>query len=289
MNILTRFGRGSTLYTFPSNAQVTYSDNFASIDTKTVHLAGTNGGFSNLGTGRGLSPIGTVRVDLWLKDFAGSDATDKVASLRQMADWGILPLWRQPVAGAPQFCWARITDINRQEDVHNRPDQRMKFTVIFEVADPFWHRTVSGFGILWGDGVSKWGDGTSKWGASTSYTVTGSLTQSFTNPGNAFTLPRLKLVNSSGSSVSQIRVRRVVDGAARDEFLYTAALADGTYLDVDTRRRRVSIGPVGTNALNAFETLKGPDWLRLMPGTNSIQVDCSGTLTLIMSYLERSI
>jgi len=52
MNILKRFGSGSKLYTFPVGQQVNYSDNFASLVTKTIRLAGGNGGLSNLGTGR---------------------------------------------------------------------------------------------------------------------------------------------------------------------------------------------------------------------------------------------
>lgn len=289
MNILTKFGSGSRLYTFPTNAQVSYTDNFASLVTKTVRLAGVNGGLSNLGSGRGLSPIGTVRADIWLTFNDYVDATDKVASLRQMTEWGLMPLWRQPLTGAAQFCWARVNDIQLNQDVHNVPHQRLKVPVIFEVPDPFWQRTVSGFGILWGDGVAKWGDGVSKWGANAGYAVTNTLTQSFTNPGNAYTLPRLKLVNASGSPVTDIRVRRMVDSYAEDEFKYNAALATGTYLDVDAATQRVSIGPVGSNGLDDFEALKGPDWLRLMPGANSITVDCTGSLTLIMSYLERSI
>lgn len=289
MITLTKFGSGSRLYTFPTHAQVSYSDNFASMVTKTTRLAGVNGGFSNLGTGPGLSPIGTVRADLWLTFADYVEATDKLVSLRQMIGYGLMPLWRQPLYGAPQFCWARLSDTQLQQNVHDVPHQRMKIPLVFEVPDPFWHRTVSGFGILWGDGVSKWGDGTSKWGSSNSYAVSSTLTQSFSNPGNTYTLPRLKLKNSSGSAVTDIRVRRIVDGYAEDEFYYNAPLADGTYLDVDPVRQRVTIGPVGTNALDDFQPMKGPDWLRLMPGSNSIRVDCNGSLTLILSYLERSI
>ncbi len=287
MNTLTRFGSGNQLYTFSVGSQVAYSDNFASLLTKTVRLAGMNGGLSNLGTGRGLSPIGTVRADVWLTFDSLTEATDKMNSLRQMASWGLLPLYRQPLVGAEQFCFARVTDIQLQQDVHNMPHLRHKVPVVFEVPDPFWLRTVIGFGKLWDDGVTLWDDG-SKWDTDNSYTVTNTLTQSFTNPGNFMTLPRLFLSNSSGSSVGDIRVQRIVNGVAEDEFYYTAALATGTYLDVDPARRRVTIGPVGTNALSSF-TSKNPDWLRLLPGTNSLKVTCSGTLTLNMQYLERNI
>jgi hypothetical protein len=134
MNTLKRFGSGSKLYTFPANSQVNYSDNFASLITKTSRMAGVNGGLSALGTGRGLSPIGTVRADIWLKFNDYVEATDNVASLRQMADWGLMPLWRQPLYGAEQFCWARLTDLPRQEDVKNVPHKQIKIPVTFEWA-----------------------------------------------------------------------------------------------------------------------------------------------------------
>lgn len=285
MRTLISFGNGSRLYTFPTRSQVTFTDNFASMVTKTVRLAGMNGGYSNLGTGRGLSPIGTVRADNWLTFNDYVEASDKLDSLRQMADWGLQPLYMQPLYGLPRFCFARLNDQQLQQDVRNVPHLRQKVPVVFEVPDPFWYRTVSGFGRLWDDGVTLWDDG-SKWDTDNSYSVVGSLTQSFSNGGNYYTLPRLFLSNSSGSSVGDIRVQRIVDGATEDEFYYTTTLADGTYLDVDPARRRVAIGPVGTSAISSF-TAKTPDWLRLLPGTNSLEITCSGTLTLYMQYLER--
>lgn len=287
MNILNRFGSGSKLYTFPTDAQVSYSDNFASLVTKTVRLAGVNGGFSNLGMGRGLSPIGTVRADIWLTFNDYADATDKMTSLRQMADWGVQPLYRRQLSGVEQFCFARVTDIQIQQNVINVPHERMKIPVTFEVSDPFWYRPVSGFGFLWDDGTHLWDDG-SKWDSDNTYTVNSSLTQSFTNPGNTYTLPHLFLTNASGSNVGDIQVQTIVDGAVEDQFNYSAPLATATYLDVDPVRRRVTVGPTGTNALDDF-TAFTPDWIRLRPGTNSVKVTCSGTLTLIMQYLERNI
>lgn len=286
MYILKRFGNASSnLYTFPVGAQVSYSDNFASLVTKTVRVAGVNGGLSNLGTGRGLSPIGTVRGEVWLTFNDYVEATDKLASIRQMADWGLMPLVRQPLYGAEQFCWARLNDSQLQQDVHNVPHQRMKIPLVFEVPDPFWQRTVSGFGKLWDDGVTLWDDG-SKWDTDNSYSVIGSLTQSFSNGGNYYTLPRLFLTNNSGLNVTDIKVQRLVNGVAEDEFTYSATLASGTYLSVDPNSRRVFVGPVGTNALSYF-TAKTPDWLRLLPGSNSLKVTCIGTLSLQMQYMER--
>ena len=266
---------------------MSYSDNFASLVTKTVRLPGVNGGLSQLGSGPGLSPIGTVRADIWLEFGDYVEATDKVASLRAIAAYGLMPLVRQPLYGAPQFCFARLNDAQLQQAVQNVPHKRLKVPLVFEVPEPFWMRTISGFGKLWDDGVTLWDDG-SKWDSDNTYSVASSLTQSFTNPGNTVTLPRLMLTNASGSSIGDIRIQRVVNSSVEDEINYSAALATGTWLDIDPARRRVSIGPVMTNALQ-YTTFKTPDWLRLLPGSNSIKITCSGTLTLIMQYLERNV
>lgn len=287
MRTLVKFGSGSKLYTFPTRSQISFTDNFASLVTKTVRLAGVNGGFSNLGTGRGLSPIGTVRVDNWLTFNDYVEATDKLDSLRQMADWGLQPLTMQPLYGPTRFCFARLNDQQLQQDVHNTPHNRQKTPVVFEVPDPFWYRTVSGFGKLWDDGVTLWDDGTN-WDASTGYSVSVSATWSFTNSGNYYTLPRIFLDNSSGSDVGDIRVQRIVDGAVEDEFSYTAALPTGSYLDVHPAARRVTVLPAATSGLDNFVS-KNPDWMRLLPGSNSLKITCSGGLTLYMQYLERFI
>ncbi len=286
MNTLKRFGSGSKLYTFPANSQVNYSDNFASLITKTSRMAGVNGGLSALGTGRGLSPIGTVRADIWLKFNDYVEATDNVASLRQMADWGLMPLWRQPLYGAEQFCWARLTDLPRQEDVKNVPHKQIKIPVTFEVPDPFWYRSVSGRGFLWDDGSAQWDDGTAKWDLSSAASAApGTFT--YTQNGNYYLLPRIQLVNSF-SARTGIRISRIVEGMPEDDIRYTGTLASGTYLDIDPVRRRVSIGPVGTNALANFSA-STPDWFRLMPGSNTIKVEASGSLFMYISYLERFI
>lgn len=287
MHTLTKFGTGSRLYTFPTAAQINYSDDFDKLDNKLVKVAGSNARFSSLGTGRGQAAGGTVKADIWLEFGDYAEATDKVNSIRAMADWGLMPLWRQPLKGAPQFCWARLNSQALSQVVQNVPHQRQRIPLVFDVPDPFWHRTVSDYGFLWDDGSSVWDSG-AYWDSTTADGISTDATRTFTNPGNVFTIPRMILMNNGGSSVGDIRVQRVVDGVVEDEFLYTAPLLTGTYLDVDPARRRVAIGPVGTNALASFRP-KNNHWLRLMPGSNSLRFHSSGSLSLVMQYLERNV
>jgi hypothetical protein len=288
MHTLLRFGNGSRLYTFPTGSQITYSDDFDKLNNKLVQMVGSNSRLSSLGMGRGQSAGGMVKADVWLEFDDYAEATDKVNSIRQMADWGLQQLWRQPLVGKPQFCWARLSSESLNQDVKNVPHKRQRIPLVFDVPDPFWHRTVSGAGFLWDDGVSVWDQSGLYWDADSSTTITNDTTASFSNPGNAFTIPRVFLVNSSGSTVGNIRVQRVVNGMAEDEFSFDAPLLTDTYLDVDPLRRRVAVGPVGQTALASFRA-KHNDWMRLMPGSNSIRVTCDGQLSLSLQYLERNI
>jgi hypothetical protein len=282
MRTLVKFGSGSRLYTFPTRSQVSFTDNFASLVTKTVRMPGVNGGFSNLGLGRGLSPIGTVRADNWLtfNDFV--EASDKVDSLRQMADWGLQPLFMQPLYGPVRWCWARLNDQQLQQDVHNVPHRQQKVPIVFEVPDPFWYSI--GTEIVWGGGA-LWGAATSIWGGSGGSTsVTASGTISVTVGGNAFTFARIFVKNTSGAAASNLVIKRTVGSEVEDQVSYSGTIPTGTTLVIHPRRRRVLLGT--ENMISEFDALN-PDWMRLYPGANTLKVSVGGTVVVGIRYFER--
>ncbi len=125
MNILKRFGSGSRLYTFPVGSQITYEDDFDTLAKKMIRLAGANGGYSNMGMGRGQSLIGTVRADLWLTFNDYAEATDKMTSLRQMADWGVQPLYRRQFSGVRTILLRAVNSASQiRQNVINVPHER---------------------------------------------------------------------------------------------------------------------------------------------------------------------
>lgn len=282
MRTLVSFGNEPNVYTFPSDSQVTFTDNFASLVTKTVRVAGVNGGLSNLGSGPGLSPIGTVRADNWLDFYDLTEATDKVDSVREMAGWGYQPLIMQPEYGATRWCWARLNDQQLQQDARNVPHKRQKVPVVFEVPDPFWYAL--GTEIVWGGGA-KWGAATSIWGGSGGSTsIVGSGTISVTVGGNAFTFARLFVKNSSGAAVSNLVIKRLVNHKVEDQITYYGTIPDGTTLVIHPRRRRVLLG---TTPMPAELDALYPDWMRLYPGVNSLSVTVGGTVSIGVRYFER--
>lgn len=281
MHTLTRFGQGSRVYTFPADGQVSYSDNFGQLVTKTQRLAGVHGGISSLGVGRGLQAIGTVRADVWLEFTDAADASDKVDSVREMAEWGLQPLFMQPLVGVERWCWARVTDIQTPMNVHNVPHRRMKVPITFEVTDPFWLTT--GTETLWGEfnwGGADWGNG------ATAETVTASEDLAITVGGNTFTLARISILNDSGADASEIVIQRVVNEVVEDEVGWSGTLADGETLEIDPRRQWVVVN--GALDMSLFEA-RQPDWIRLKPGANTLRVTLAGEVDVTVSYLERYI
>ncbi len=282
MRTLVRFGSGSKLYTFPTNSQVTFSDDFDKLANKIIRLPGTNGGFRNLGTGRGQSTGGTVRVDNWLEFGDLVEASDKVDSLRQMADWGLQPLYMQPTYGPERFCFAALNSAALQQDVHNMPHLRQKVPVVFDVPDPFW--LSAGTEIVWGGGA-LWGAASSIWGGSGGFTtITGIGNISVSIGGNSFTHARLLIRNSSGAAVSTVVVQRKVNGRTMDELTYTGGIPAGETLKIDSRKKKIRLALV--NKLNDLDYLS-PDWMRLEPGENTLKVIASGTLDVGIRYFER--
>lgn len=288
MNILLSFGSSDQLYVFPADAQINYFDDFDRRGNKLIKMAGSNSRFSQGGTGRGQSDGGQVRIELWLEFDSLSDVTDKINSIRQIGEWGLMPLWRQPSAGAPQFCWAMLNSEALNQDVHNVPHLRQRIPLVFDVPDPFWY--AAGSERLWGDG-GLWNDGGS-WGESTTApaptTITNTGTLSLTVGGTAYTFARLEIANNSGADAGDITIQRIENGAVADQIHWTGTLADGEQLHIDPRSQRVQRGPTGADVISLF-TAQHPDWMRLLPGTNTLNVFMAGEADVSARWMERYI
>lgn len=266
MDLLKRFGR---LYTFPVE-QASYSDNFAELATKTRRLPGMHGGFDDLGYERGLSEIGSIRADFWLKFANLTEATTKLDEFRRMTDYGVQLLYKTTQDGQQRWTWARVDNISTPQAVRDLPHNQIKASIIFQASDPFWYGVGSGSAI-WGDGTSKWGDGVSRWSGAAATAVSGALTTlTYTYTGNAFTQPSIAISPGVGQSCTDPVVRRIVNGAVIDEIVYLGTLAAGDRLFVDSRRASVRVNDA--NAYNSQFNTKTSYFMRLVPGVNTIQI-----------------
>ena len=272
MRTLKRFVAGSNIYYFPVNEQVNYFDNFSELLTMNDRLPGAHGGFDNLGDGRGLSEIGTIRVDFWLKYPSLALATSMLDDFHKMQAWGVGRLFMQPTdpTASERFCWVRWDNPSSQQDVHELPHEQMKVSATFSAPDPFW---LSSSGITaWGAGSSvTWGGGSSiKWGGGSVTTYSGlTNTVTLTNNGNTFTQPTISIRPDTGQTCTNPIIRRIVNGTVVDEVSYNGTLGEGDHLFIDCRKAAVTLNGVVKYDLFDF---KHPAWLRLEPGDNSLQI-----------------
>lgn len=280
---ISRFVSPYGTYTFPTvPGDQDFRTNFKDLVARTTRLPGVSGGYDEHGSGRAPSEIGNVQFSIFLTSDTRAGMQALRDALNRMADWGVGVLY-DTINGVDRWCYARVNNITITEDRHKHTDLHQKVQLSFQVSDPFWYTAGNTFvwdsGILW-DGANQY------WDLQTGTSVTTSGTISITNNGSAFTLPRIFVNNTSGSGVTDLRIERVVNGLAVDDMRYTTTLATGTYLDIDTQRKRVSIGAVGTNAYANFSA-RSADWLRLLPGANSLRVTLLGTVTVYVQYMER--
>jgi hypothetical protein len=285
LNTLKRFGKGSNLYTF--DGQVNLSDNFGDLVTRTSRLPGTDGGFDELGDGRGLSEIGKVTAEFWMLFASPAAATAQLDTFRRMADWGVQRLFVQPTDPSvnERWCWARINAITHSFATKDMPHKRLRLKAVWQVSDPFWYG--AGSGAVWGGGQA-WGGGT-QWGGGTPTAASGLLTTvTLTNSGNAYTYLQAAVRPGAGQSANDVLLRRIVDGQAVDEVMYTGSLAAGDNLVIDSRRREVKLNDQAVYS-TLFRTANA-GWLRLMPGSNTIEIrfaQTSDAASVNLRFLER--
>lgn len=270
---LKRFVAAGNTYDLSASDVVleTYNDNFAELVTRTQRLPFAHGGFDQLGSGRSLSEIGTIRQQIHLVSETREGMQAKRDALKKMADWGAGVLYWQPTDTNQAERWtrARLNNITMSDQVHQHSDLHQPVTLTWQASDPFWY--TKGNGIVWGQGAAvKWGDGTSKWGGGSGTTVTGSGTIALTNNGNAFTLPTVSIRPAAGKSATDPIVRRMVNGTVVDEVRWIGTLNALDYLFIDAKRLGVWLN--GARAYTQQFSARNASWLRLLPGSNSIKV-----------------
>lgn len=246
-----------------------YSDNFKELLDKTKRLPFADGSFRELGSGRGLSPDGTIRQQIHLVADEREDMQPLIDTLSAMLDWGVGTLYDQPTDEAldERFVRAVCLKITANRAFHLHTELHQPVTVVWQASDPFW--CTPGNGIVWGGGA-LWGNAAAIWGGGSGTTVTGSGTLTLTNSGNAYTQPSISIRPGAGDTINGVVVRRVLNGRVEDEVRYNGVLAAEDYLFIDCRRLAVWLN--GAWAYNELFTYKNASWLRLLPGSNSVTV-----------------
>lgn len=280
---ITKFIAAGNTYLFPTSpGDQEYKTNFANMVTKITRLPGTDGGYDEYAFSRAPSEIGSVQFGIVLVSATRAGMQPLRDALKTIAAWGMGRLIDN-VNGVERWCWAKIAagDITEQRAQNSDLFQPVKLT--FSVPDPYWYAT--GTETTWGSGW-KWGDGT-KWGGSLApTTITASGTITVTNNGSADTYARVIVANTSGSTIADPIIRRMVNGAVVDEVKYTGTIATGTTLSINPRSHKAVVA--GVNHLENL-TYKNSNWIKLAPGSNTLKVYVEGVADVYIRYFERYI
>lgn len=270
---ITQFGEGATKYIFPMTLQ-SYSDNFGDLVPSTQRLPGVDGGFDLYGDDPAPAEVGSVRLGYTLIATSRSGMDDLRDAVAAMKAWGKQRLFMQPTdpADAIRWTWAKVNNIQMAQEPSLHTDLWQPVTVIWQCADPAWYGRGTE-GKLWGEMV--WG--TDKWGGAAAFQAgSGQITNlaDSVNNGNAISLPRITIRCSAGQTATNPIIERVVSGVVKDRITYTGVLIAGDELVIDCRNVSVKKNGVGVYASIAAQH---PDWMRLLPGSNSLRVKFSYT------------
>jgi hypothetical protein len=273
MDLITHFvaNNGAYTYTLPTNeagGQTTLSDNLRDVVTNTTRTIGNRGGYDEFGLGNAPTEIGSLRLAWWIFANTPAEMTSQLQDIAKMVEYGTGKLYKKRQGETTSmFCNTRVTNINIPQNVSNLPFKQFRVEATFHLPDPLWY-AVGTESAKWGEGI--WGE--SSWGAGgSSYALAGTSTSfTFTNSGNATTLPRLIVTTSGVQTAADVTIQRLIGTTVYDQVRYNATLAASATLSINARAKLVTLG--GSNAFNSSFTFKTADWLPLAPGANSLRV-----------------
>jgi hypothetical protein len=285
---IKRFVSPYGTYYFPQTEQ-SFTSNFRDVLARAERLPGVDGGLDSFGTGRAPSAIGKLDFGFYLTSTTLEGMQVKRDEAAAMRDWGAGQLYVQPTDPAlpERWIYCRINRISDDQRLDQHTDRFQLMQVSMQVTQPYWY--TAGTEKLWDDG-GKWDDGIGTWDGNASApaptSIVNSGTMSITNNGNVFTLARVLVINSSGSPINNVIVRRIRNGEIADEVRYNSTIANGDWLEINSRSQRVLMGLSGADVFADFEYMNA-DWMQLLPGVNSLQVYVNGTAQVAIRYMER--
>jgi hypothetical protein len=168
-------------------------------------------------------------------------------------------------AAEERYCDARIIDIEYDKQEDRFSDLHQPFRITWSVSYPRW-LTEGSVGAIWG--IALYGQ--AEW-PGIALAASGVLTETtLTNSGNAITHPQITIACSGSQTAENPTVQRIVDSVVVDEVTRTMTLGNSETLVIDARD--LSVLYEGNDAFDSAFDYDHPEFLRLLPGSNTIRV-----------------
>lgn len=262
-----------------------YRDNFKDTQVRFSRVAGADGGVDEYGSGRAPGAVGNIQVSMMLESATREGMQALRDDLAKIKEWGLGQLYFQPTdpAAVQRWCICRLDNIDAPEKRHKHTDLYQPVKLTFQTGEPYW--LTVGNQNLW-DSAYSWNSAIN-WDGAGFTTITGSGLLTATNNGNAYTVGRFVGRVTGATAFSQLIVRRLVNGAVIDEMILFLSLVQNDMIEFDPRKQWVLVNGIDQFANFIF---RHPDWLRLLPGANSIEVitdQAAAQLDVAVRYFER--
>lgn len=266
---LVKFGS----YVFQDTG-VRIGTNFADLVPITSRIPGVDGGFDEYGDVAAPSEIGSISFEMVLSEDRRAEMQRKVDVLRGLARLGVQRLavdtWDDGLNY--RYCWARVNNVQVSDNVTAVSHRVNRVQITFQVSSPRWQE-ISENDALYGEavfGVDVFGGG-----IGVIHAVSGtSTTFTLDNDGNADAYPEIFYTTGAAQAVtSPITIARLVNGVVIDQLTIATALTAEQTLYINTQTKTITKQQV--NAYSSLTPLT-PQWLRLLPGSNSMRVTMGG-------------
>ncbi len=242
------FADGADAYIIPA-LELAVSDSFGDLVPNTARLPMLDGGFDRFGADPAPAEIGRINVSFALTAETREAMQAQIDAVRTLARLGKRKLTWQPQGSAnARWCWARVNNIGTPRRPAEHSDLMQRVSITFQASDPHWYEDEDTDEIV-ATGTST--DGT--------IAVT----------GNCPALARVVVFCDTGETAHNPTVRRIVDSETLDEMAYSGIMVADDELIMDAQAKAVTLNAVA--AYDAFSFVHA-DWLRLMPGSNTIRV-----------------
>lgn len=282
---ITRFGISSRVYTFQYVESAT--PHFGGVNSQITKLPGQSGGYNEYGFGAPPDPTGDIPVTFTLLAPHRTELTALQDAVNAMKYWGTQPLYMQPedTTLPERWTWALVNNIEMSESAKDGTEYLQQVTVHFQVADPYWYGVGNCAGLIIGVDFLL---GTSYFAGTPALSATGNLTTTTLTPiGNTWTHCLMTITPPATKSVTNPVIRRIRNGNVADQVSYTGTLNAGDNLTIDPRSQKVTRN--GVDARSSFTALN-PDWMRLLPEANAMQVifaNSTDNANVELRYLDR--
>lgn len=282
---ITRFGVSSRVYNFLYVEAA--SPHFGGVNAQVTRLPGVSGGIDEYGTGLAPDSTGDIALTFYLLAPRRTELTALQDAVNAMKGWGIQPLYMQPedVSLSERWCWARVNDIQMSESAKDGTEYLCQVNMHFQVTDPFWYTPGNCAGLLIGVDFTL---GSSYFAGTPATAATGNLTSvTLTPTGSTWTHCLISITPNSGKSVTNPVIRRIRNGDIADQVMYTGTIGALENLTIDPRAQKVTYN--GVDARANFGAVN-PDWMRLLPEANAIQIifaNSTDDASVELRYLDR--